>query len=322
MREDDPTQPIEPVADPAPAPEAAPTTTPAGEEPPAAEPPPADVAAAEATPAAEPVAIAAETPAAPTRRNRWLGRAGQVVGIVGIAVCIGLAVGVLLGRGWAVDTVDDLAMTVDAQIARADPLLADATTKISEVSGRVSTVSDIAQRIADTPNPAPGAGDGLRSGLATLSDRYLALRTTYADAKETATSMIDRLETLDRLVPAIEIPQGPIDALAALDQRVTEIDETVMGIISVDLEGQPVRTAAAAVVEKAAEVDAKLARVTAGIEQVEQRLDTLQAEVAAMADTASTAITVGTLGAILLLAWIAVLHWILFRHSSEIRARG
>ena len=46
---------------------------------------------------------------------------GQVVAVVGIGVCIVLAIVVLLARGWAVDQVDSIATSIDDALAPGDP---------------------------------------------------------------------------------------------------------------------------------------------------------------------------------------------------------
>ena len=91
------------------------------------DPQPVEAASAAGAPPVAAIAVA-ETPAPapasrPSRRDHTLGTIGRVVGVVGIVVCLLLAAGVLVGRAWAVGTVDDVAAAVDAQIAKTDPLL-------------------------------------------------------------------------------------------------------------------------------------------------------------------------------------------------------
>ena len=83
--------------------------------------------------------MASEAPHPVSRPRRTLGIAAQVAGIVGIVLCLLGAVGVLFGRGWAVDKVDQVAGNVDAQVARAEPLLDTAATKVGRTVARFST---------------------------------------------------------------------------------------------------------------------------------------------------------------------------------------
>ena len=227
----------------------------------------------------------------------------------------------LVGRGWAIGTVDDVAATVDTTIAKVDPLLSQASVRVGQISGRVGTVEDLAAGIAADPSPGGAVADTLRAGLASVSERYQELRSNYADVRESVVSMVDRLQTLDRLVPAFSIPQGPIDALSALNMRLQEFDEKVTGLITIDPGQGPVNQAAAAIAQTVGDIQTRLDGIVAGLGDVQQRLASLRTRVFDTADTINTAITLGSIVMILLLIWIAFLHWVLFQHSGEIRRR-
>ena len=301
-----------------------PTEAPLADDVPPAEAPQAAEAAPQMLPAETPQAAEAAPQALPARtkrRDRVLGTIGQVVGVIGIVVCLLLAVGDVVARGWAVDTVDEVAAAVDAQIAKADPLLTQASAKVGEISGRVSTVADIAAGIAADPSPGGAVADALRAGLATVSDRYQTLRSNYADVRETVVSMMDRLKTLDRLVPAFAIPQGPVDALSALDTRLKEFDSKVNGLITIDPGQGPVNQAAAAIAQKAGEIDTRITDLQSGIGDVQQRVSALRTKLADTGGTIKLGITLGAVGTFFVLLYLAFLHWVLFRHSGEIRKK-
>jgi hypothetical protein len=299
---------------PAPAPEAAPVA-------PVNQPPAAPLLAPATQPQAAPVAAAPQSAPARRKRDRILGTAGQVVGIVGIVVCLLLIVGVVFGRGWAVGTVDDVSAAVDAQIARTGPLLDKAQSAVGEVSGRVSTVADIASGIAANPAPGGDLAQTLRSALAGLSERYQGLRQGYADVRETVVSLIDRLQTLDRLVPGFSVPQGPVDALATFDARVKEFDAKVNDLITIEPGEGPLNQAAGRISDAATGIDTKLQGVQAGIGDVEVKIAELRVKLSDAAGTVKLGITLGTIRAILLLLYLVLLHWVLFRHSGEIRRK-
>ena len=166
-----------PAAEPAPAVEAAPIAETA----PLPDPVPAPATAVAPAAVSAPVAPAATSTSG---RNRALGLAAQVAGIVGIVLCLVLAVGVLVGRGWAMDTVSEVATGIDAKAAKAVPLLDTASQKVSEVSGRVGVVADAANALAARPNPSNEFLQGLMGAVGNVSDRYLELRATYGELKD------------------------------------------------------------------------------------------------------------------------------------------
>jgi hypothetical protein len=300
--------------------DAPPAETPPAETPPA-ETPPAEEAAQQPDVPATPATVATEPPPRQRRRDRVLGTIGQVVGIIGLVVCLVLAFGVILGRGWAVGTVDDVAAAAVAQVAKAEPLLSQASARVGEISGRVSTVADIAAGIAANPNPAPGVAEGLRSALAGVSDRYQGLRSNYTDVRESLVSLGDRLQTLKRLVPGFSIPEGPTDALAALDARLREFDSNLTGFIDIEPGEGPLSLAATAIAERASEVNARIEGLQGRLGDVEERVSALEARILDAAGSIKAAITIGSIAAVLLWLYLAFLHWVLYRHSGELRRK-
>lgn len=163
--------------------------------------------------------------------------------------------------------------------------------------------------------------DTLRGALASVSDRYQALRSNYVDLRGSVQSVVDRLQTLDRLVPGFSIPQGPVDALAALDARLQAFDEKVTGLITIEPGQGPVNQAAAAIAQAASDINTKITDLQGGIGDVQQRVSALRTKLSDTAGTIKVGITLGSLGTILLLLYLALLNWVLFRHSEEVRRR-
>ncbi|HEY4754297.1 MAG TPA: hypothetical protein VIH37_13500, partial [Candidatus Limnocylindrales bacterium] len=253
-----------------------------------------------------------------TRRDRVLGTAGQVVGVIGIVVFLALVVAVLLGRGWAVDRTDEFAGTVDGALAQGVTLVDTASTRVSEVSGRVGAVVDAANALAANPNPAPGLSEALSAQLQPIQDRYLALRSTYTDVKTTVVSAFDRLQTLDRILPFISIPQGPVDALQAVDAKVQTIDANVSALFTTPGSGA-VNAIAAGVATRASNLQTGLESITTNLDDLSARITTLQAKVQDKADQAKLMITLAAIVLMLLFVYLAFLHWVLFRASSRVR---
>jgi hypothetical protein len=262
---------------------------------------------------------AIETPAEPgaSRGRRGIAIAGQVAGVAGIVISILLIVVVLLGRGWVVETANDLATNVNTTIARADPLLDIAGRAVTGVSERMSDLAETADEVATTVNPTPEALVPLQERLATMTDRYLALREGYASLRAEVAAAADRAQTIARLVPFVELPTGPGDTIRSVDERLRELDDRVMSVIEAGgLRGR-VDQAAAAIAERARAAETALGAATAALDQVEARLVELQAKVTGVAETVDAAATVVTLILVLLLLYLAFLHWVLFRASRR-----
>jgi hypothetical protein len=250
-------------------------------------------------------------------RDRVLGAIGQVAGVTGIIVSVVLIVAVLMGRNWLIGTVGDVQDRVDVGLVRGETLIDNASSRVSEVSGRVGAVSDAATAVAAQPNPAPALTEFLLAQLSGVSDRYLALRSSYADVREVAVSTLDRLNTLDRMLPFLSIPQGPVDALASLDERFQKLDAAVMQVLSTPGAGA-VDAVAGAVATKADAIQTALNDLTAKMADGKARLESLRARLADKADQISSIATILSVGMILLLVYSAFLHWLLFHTGRRL----
>jgi hypothetical protein len=189
-------------------------------------------------------------PVSVSRPKRVLGVTGEVAGVVGVVVCALLIVALLLARAWTGDRIDETAASIDANLAKGVPLLEASAANVAAVSERIVGVAEAAEAVAARPNPAPALVEALSSRLAGLSESYLELRTTYADARETIVGAIDRLLLLERLIPPLTVPREPLEALAAADARVREMDARVQEILAAPGAGA-VREVASAVAETA-----------------------------------------------------------------------
>ena len=217
--------------------------------------------------------------------------------------------------------MDDLTATVDAKITELSPILTQAHTTVGEVSGKVGTVADIAAGIAADPNPGGQLAQTLRDAISGVNDRYQSLREGYAGVRETALSIIDKLQTLDSIIPGLTIPQGPIDALNTFDARLQEFDTKVNDLLTIDPGTGPVNQAAEKISVAASGIDSKLQDVQGAITQVDDRVTQLRTDIANVADTVNLVITLVTVFIVVLLLYLALLHWVLFRHSGESAGR-
>jgi hypothetical protein len=285
------------LPDPAPGPAPSPAPVPAGSPPPVAAPP-----------------APAQTRAG---RRRATGTVGQVAGVAGIVVSLLLVVVVIVGRGWAIDQVTSVAATVDGAVAKALPIVDTAQAKITDVETRVGEAATAAEAIAANPNATPALLQGVLQRINDVSGSYMELRNGYAGFREQVMSALARLQAIDRIVPGIDIPQGPVDALTTLDERIQGLDAQVMGLLSITENLDVINTAAGTIAEKARSVETLLGTITDALTRVETGLTNLQAEIASTSATITNLITIVSVVLVLLLLYIVLLHVVLFRSARS-----
>jgi hypothetical protein len=246
---------------------------------------------------------------------------GQVVAVIGIGVCIVLAIVVLLARGWAVDQVDSIARSVDDALARGIPALQAADDRVTQMGSTVQEVSDAATAVATSEAVvAPAVAQALSTRLSSLSERYTPIRAAYADAHSELVSALDRVQTITRFLPGVTVPQAPIDALARVDEAIRAVDERITAVLEANRAGTAIRESAQRVADAAPAVQTALGNVSTRFSDAEARLNEARADVTSTMDRIRTAITIVTLLVLALLVYIAALHVVLLRFSGGLRS--
>lgn len=248
--------------------------------------------------------------------RRVLGVLAQGLGAAGFLVCLLVAGAGFFVRSKVIERVDAVAARVDEGIAKGGPLLVAARERTDGLGTLVRALGDAVRARAEEAGPAPERVQALLERATELSDRYLALRAAYADAREKATSVLDRLNALYEAAPLFSIPRGPADALAALDERIRALDADILELVgAVPQAGS--RPVAAALAEQVGRVEAALRATSERLVQTETRLGGLRREVAERVEGLRTLLTWAAV--VWMLAWLygALLHAVLFRWSRR-----
>jgi hypothetical protein len=248
---------------------------------------------------------------------------GQVVAVVGIGVCIVLAIVVLLARGWAVNQVDSISTSIDDALGRGIPALQAADERVTQMGSTVQEVADAATAVATSDAVvAPAVAQALSTRLSSLSERYTPIRAAYADAHSQLVSALDRVQTITRFLPGVTVPQAPIDALSRVDEAIRAVDDRITAILEANRAGTAIRESAQRVADAAPAVQTALDNVSTRFTDAEARLNEARADVTDRFDRIRTLITIVALLVIALLVYIAALHVVLLRFSGGLRRGG
>jgi hypothetical protein len=232
--------------------------------------------------------------------------------MVGLVFCLILALGILWGRGWLADQVDGVFDSIDQSVGRGTTIVAQTTGRLEERVADIDVLlTDLAQvtGIAAVPQAVADRAASIAERFAQIRDGWVAFRARIDAALET-------LAHLDRALPFIDLPTGPTEELAALDQRIEEIGASV----------DRLRAGAATTVQGVVDGATALRGVVGGVADVAGRLETGLAAVQDRVDrarsTIETVMWLTTAILLLLVAYIALLNVLIIRQSGRDRPRG
>lgn len=255
------------------------------------------------------------------RRRRVLARTEQAVGAIGIVVSLVLIVGVVFAWAWTTNMISNTADGIDGVVAKGQGVVTDAEAAVAAVSDRVDAVATEADRISGNPKDGPSLGPVLLGEINALEQRYLKLRNSYAELRDSVVTAAQRLDAIGNVVPALAVSAGTLDQLRAADDRMQALDAQVMSILDAKPSDVLSGAAASGIATAARAVADRLDRVSAGLGQLTARLDTLRTDIASRADMATLGTNLLAIVMVLLLLYLAAIHLLVLRSSRARTAR-
>lgn len=232
-----------------------------------------------------------------TGRSRVLVGAG-IVGIVGLIVSAILAIGIVLASGWVTDQIDEVFSSVD-------DVVLNGSTVVDAASGRLQ------ERAADLD--AFVAAAGVAAGSATIpqelaaratsiADRYQEVRDGYVAVRARLESAFETMAQISRFAPGLGLPAEPPAELAALDERIVEIDANVSRLRA-DLGGTVDQ-----LVETVTTMRSAVDRVVDVTDRIQTRIDDVQTRLDRANETLDGYVRIVMIVLLLLVAYIAMLN--------------
>ncbi len=237
--------------------------------------------------------------------------AAQVAGIVGIVVCAVLIVLVWVGIGTVGSKVNDLAAGVNAGFNRATDAATTVAGNLDAAAVTAGTIGTDASTIAASL-PTPDAVTKLANRLGGFVDGYRDLRVRYGGLRENVTGAISSLQNVARFVPGLDVPDQPVDALAAVDAKLQSIDDSITSTWQA-LQGSDATVVGTAVAATSARLQTVLTEASAAVRTLNDRLVAGQNRATAATDTLRTILFIVALVISLLLLWVLALNVALWR---------
>jgi hypothetical protein len=233
--------------------------------------------------------------------------AAQVFGWIGLVFCLVLAIGILVGRGWLAEQVDGVFDSVDQAVGRGTTIVAQTNGRLQErvadIDGLLAEVSSVAGNVSVPPS--------LAERVTSIADRFSQIRDGWVAVRARIDAALETLAQLDRALPFVDLPSGPTEELAALDQRVAEIDANVARMRS------GVTTTVRAIADGATGLRDVVGRVADVADRLETGLDAVQDRIDRARSSIDNVMWLTTAVLLLLVAYIALLNVIIIRQARR-----
>jgi hypothetical protein len=160
--------------------------------------------------------------------RRVLGAIGMTLGVIGIVVSLALTVGIWFGRGAVNTELASIVAGIDGRLQRVDAALDALEGRLETAQGRVNQAGANAMQLGQGPAADGPVMDSLREATDRLVDEYADMRESYVTAREGIVDARERLDQMRRRFPRLPIPQLPGDQLQAIDQRLRDVNASLV----------------------------------------------------------------------------------------------
>jgi hypothetical protein len=255
---------------------------------------------------------------------RIVGWLAAILGVIGLVICLVIAIGVWLVRPDIVTRVDHIASIAIEGLDQAAALSVDASDLTVEVGERLDTVASTAQQVSENPI-LDAAVDRLLGGAITnlVSGPWNQVQDRLGGMRERVVTLSSVVQGLDSAIPFIELPGVATAFVDDVDARWTTLDERVQEMETIASEGVGTAERAGRIAQAATEASERLAAVNVALGEVHGKIEAAQADIAAAADRAESTLTWVALVICIISVWVGLLHLLLIAQGRRwIRAEA
>ena len=249
---------------------------------------------------------------------RIVGWLAAILGVLGVVICIVIAVGAWFVKPEIVRRVDNIASVATDALERASELSTSATELVVQVQERLGNVATTASSVSGNV-VLTAAADKLLNG--TISNLVVGpwteLQGRLSGMREQAVGLSTSVQALDEAIPFIELPGVVTSFVDDVDARWSELDQTVQGIEEAAADGIGTSERAANIAQTATEASAKLDALNVALGQVHGRIETAHAQVIEAADQIEGVLGVSALVISIIAIWIGLLHLLLIAQGRR-----
>jgi hypothetical protein len=249
---------------------------------------------------------------------RIVGWLAAILGVIGLVVCLVIAVGVWVVRPSVIERVDHIATVAVQGLEDASTLSTDASELLVDVSERLDNVATTARSISGNPI-VDAVADRLLSTAVTnvVSRPWSALQDRLGGMRERVVGISNSIQALDDAIPFIELPGTITGVVNDVDARWTALDERVQGMEELASDGVGTTQEAARIAELATEASARLTEVSSALGLVHTAIETSQSNVQHAADQIEELTGWGALIICVVAVWVGLLHLLLIAQGRR-----
>ena len=249
---------------------------------------------------------------------RFLGWLATILGVIGIIVCLVVAVGVWVVRPPVTDKTHEVAAIVTDGLQQVSDLTAVAADRLTKASDSLGNITSLLDSVAASPLVDTAVGTKVRdlvSGF--VEGPYADVHQSVAGLRQRLTSIADVVQKLDAAIPGIELPGVVTSTIDDVDSKLTQLDGTVATINQVAGNGVTTSQQVTALSTQVGNIQDVVDAIVPALGTAKTQVAEVQAKVDRVSDRVDGWITWGALGTTILFIYLALLNVLLYKQGRR-----
>ncbi|MFN8518159.1 MAG: hypothetical protein U0667_01940 [Chloroflexota bacterium] len=255
---------------------------------------------------------------------RIVGWLAAILGVVGVVVCLAIAVGVWVVRPHVGTRIDHIASVAVEGLEQAAALSSDASELSVQVGARLDRLAAAATTAADSPILDAAVDRALSASITTVvTGPWNQLQERLGGMRERVVGISTVVQALDDAIPFVSLPGTVTGVIDDVDARWSSVDERMAGLEQVATDGVGTASKAREVAQTATDASARLVEVNQALGQVHVQIEATQGDIEHAADQADSVLTWVAAIVCVIAVWVGLLHLLLIAQGRRwIRGEG
>jgi hypothetical protein len=254
---------------------------------------------------------------------RILGWLATVVGVIGVAICLVVAVGVWVVKPQVTDRAHEIVTIAHDAVQKADALAVTASGHLVTVSDKLTTIEGLLTSVAASPLVDTAVGTSIRNAISGF------VGGPYANLKENVSGLVERVQglstvvqKLDAAIPGLELPGVATDAVDDIVAKLTTLDQTVTTVNDVAGNGVTTSQQITQLSTLTSDINAVIQDVVPRLETARTKLADVEARLNGTDDRIERIAGISAIGVSILFIYLALLNVLLYQQGRRWVARA
>ncbi len=249
---------------------------------------------------------------------RFLGWLATMSGVIGVIVCLVVAVGVWVVRPTVTDKTHEIAAIATEGLQKASDLTDVAADRLTKASDNLGNITALLDSVATSPLVDTAVGTKIRdlvSGF--VEGPYANVHESVAGLRERLTSISEVVQRLDAAIPGIELPGVVTSTIDDVDSRLTQLDTTVATVNQVAGNGVTTSEQLTTMSTKVGEIKGVVDAIVPALGTAKTQIGEAQTKVDQVSDRTDSFITWSAVLVSIVFIYLALLNVLLYQQGRR-----